>query len=298
MNLCKMLMENGNDVTVFGHASAHMERLKRYAPELHVIENDFGTDIRYEDYLKDVDVVFHLISTTKPSNKDVMKEFTTNVLPTVRLLDACVKTKTKLVYFSSGGTVYGNPRYIPIDEGHRTEPISAYGIHKLTEEKCIEYYGRTYGLDYQILRISNPYGPWQDIHGSQGAIAIFLAKVLCGETIELWGDGSAIRDYIYVDDVMNAVRSLMDYKGMERVFNIGSGKGCSLKELFYHIQKITGIVTSIHQTLARIQDVPANVLDISRIRKETGWEPKVSMDQGIRKMMDMWNPAMKGYFPG
>ena len=168
----------------------------------------------------------------------------------------------------------------------------------MTEEKCIEYYGRTYRLDYQILRISNPYGLWQDIHGSQGAVSIFLAKVLRGETIELWGDGSAIRDYIYVDDVMNAVRSLMDYKGMERVFNIGSGKGCSLKELFYHIQKITGIVPSIHQTSARIQNVPANVLDISRIRKATGWEPEVSIDQGIRKMMNMWDPAKKGYFPG
>lgn len=226
-----------------------------------------------------------------------MAEFTTNVLPTLRLLDACSKVHARLIYFSSGGTIYGVPRYLPIDEGHRTEPISAYGIHKLAVEKCIEYYGRTYGMDYQICRISNPYGAWQDAHGSQGAVAIFLAKALQGETVELWGDGSVIRDYLDVDDLMDGICTLLSYRGDTRVFNFGSGNGTSLKELLYKIQRVTGRPVSVRRLEGRIQDVPANVLDIAQPQKELGWKPQTTLEAGLRKMIAMWDEEQEAFLP-
>ena len=297
MNLCSALVQAGHEVTVYGHASSHTERLQQYLPMVHLITSDFVSEKDFSAYLKDVDVVFHLVSTTRPSNKDVMMEFTTNVLPTIRLLDACAKEQVRLIYFSSGGTVYGVPRYVPIDEGHRTEPISAYGIHKLAEEKCIEYYGRTYGLDYCILRLANPYGAWQAPYGSQGVIAIFLAKALHNEEIEIWGDGSNVRDYIYVDDLMRAVCQILDYSGPERVFNIGSGRGYSLQEILYRIQKVTGKMLHVKHMPGRIQDVPANVLDTTLIQQETGWSPTTKLLDGLGLMHDMWNEEFQSYYP-
>ena len=296
MNLCDTLLKKGYDVFVYGHRSLHALQIKKYFPSIHFIEGDFSTEADFYGYLREMDLVYHLISTTKPSNKNMMFEFTTNVLPTIRLLDACSKSHARLIYFSSGGTVYGTPRYIPIDEGHRTEPISAYGIHKLTEEKCIEYYGRTYGLDYQILRISNPYGPWQDIHGSQGVIPIFLAKILNGEAIDLWGDGSAIRDYIYVEDLMDAVCRISDYHGAERVFNVGSGEGTSLRQLINDIKMVTDEPVYVNFLPGRIQDVPSNILDTTLINREVGWKSTTSLITGLKKMIGIWDINRKGFF--
>lgn len=297
MNLCRMLRAEGYEVTVYGHDSLHAARMKTYFPDIRLVCGNFAETESFDSFIQGMDIIFHLISTTKPSNRDVMAEFTTNVLPTIRLLEACRKKHVRLIYFSSGGTVYGVPRYLPIDEGHRTEPISAYGIHKLAVEKCIEYYGRTYGMDYQICRISNPYGAWQDAHGSQGAVAIFLAKALQGETVELWGDGSVIRDYLDVDDLMDGICTLLSYRGDTRVFNFGSGNGTSLKELLYKIQRVTGRPVSVRRLEGRIQDVPANVLDIAQPQKELGWKPQTTLEAGLRKMIAMWDEEQEAFLP-
>lgn len=110
------------------------------------VQGNFVFETDFSDLLDGVDIVFHLISTTNPANQDALEEFQSNVVPTIRLLDACVKKGIRVIYFSSGGTVYGIPRYLPIDEEHRMDPISLYGIQKLSIEKCLEYYGWMYGL--------------------------------------------------------------------------------------------------------------------------------------------------------
>jgi len=259
-------------------------------PGIQVLTGDFVRDGIPDTVLDAADVVFHLVSTTKPANRDVLKEFETNVVPTVRLLEACASRHLRLIYFSSGGTVYGVPRYVPIDEGHRTEPISAYGIHKLSVEKCIEYYGRTYGLDYDILRISNPYGRFQNPRASQGAMAVFMARAILGQPIEIWGDGSVIRDYIDVDDVMDACMKVLSYRGTYRIFNIGSGQGHSLQHMVYHIEREVGAKIDARYRASRIQDVPANILDSTLAKQELGWMPSVGFSDGIHKMYQLWNP--------
>ena len=293
-HLCKCLLENDYDVCVYGRHIEHLDCLKKMGIEFDFVQDDFVNWNRFDELLRDVDFVFHLISTTNPSNQYIFFDIQSNVLPTIKLLDSCKKNKIeKLIYFSSGGTVYGIPRYIPIDEGHRTQPISPYGIHKLTIEKCIEYYGRSHDLNYAILRISNPYGAGQNPMANQGAIAVFLAKAIMDQAINVWGSGNVIRDYIFIDDVIEACIKTMQYEGNKCIFNIGSGKGYSLNEIIYKMQKQLGKIVQVNYLPGRIQDVPENILDIKLMEKEMKWKPKVSINDGITSMIDRWDNHTK-----
>lgn len=290
IHLCKKLYEQGYEVTVYNRSSTRLELLKKRFSKFKIIEKDFSIEKDFNNILTNVDIVFHLISTTNPANKNVLYDFESNVLPTIRLLDACIKKKIeKFIYFSSGGTVYGVPRYTPIDEGHRTDPISPYGIHKLAVEKCIEYYGLSYDLNFNILRISNPYGEEQNPFANQGVIAVFLAKALLGQSIEIWGNGNVIRDYIFVDDVIDACVRVISYKGNRKIFNIANGIGYSLNELIYIMQKQIKKIINVKYLEERVQDVPVNILDISLAQKELEWQPHICLEEGIAKMVDAWD---------
>lgn len=294
-NLCRNLLKKHYQVVVFAKCTMHLKEMSVMFPEISCINGDFSCEKDFSNLLEGVDIVFHLISTTNPGNKNVLFDFESNVLPTIRFLDACVARKIRVVYFSSGGTVYGSSRYLPIDEGHRTEPISAYGIQKLTIEKCFEYYGRTYGLDYIVFRISNPYGMYQNPLANQGVIAVFLSRALLGQTIEVWGDGSSIRDYIYVDDVMTACLNIMHYTGEFKIFNVGSGKGYSLHEIIYIMRHQLDIVVDVRYLSSRIQDVSTNILDNSLLKRELHWNLQVDLEQGMRKMLASWDTKTKTF---
>lgn len=289
INLCKALMAKGYNVSVASRQGERLSRLEKLFPTINIVPIDFTLAVEWHEILKNIDVVYHMISTTNPSNKDLFYDFSSNVLPTIKLLEACVESSVEVVYFSSGGTVYGLPRYLPIDEKHRTEPISAYGIHKLSVEKCLEYYGRTYGMKYRILRISNPYGAYQDCNRNQGVIAVFLSRILKRECIEIWGSGNAIRDYVYIDDVVALCLNLLNYKGGEKIFNVGCGKGYSLKEVIDILKYKINDSIQVKYLSSRIQDVPANVLDISLAENELNWKPRVSLNEGIDKMVRLWD---------
>jgi UDP-glucose 4-epimerase len=289
MNLCCQLYNNGIKIKVYSRGKGYYEYMKKIYTEIEYVCGEFSFESEFEQLVDDVDIIFHLISSTRPSNMMMIKEFNDNVIPTVKLLDACVLKKKKVIYFSSGGTVYGNPRYIPIDEYHRTDPISPYGIQKLTTEKIIEYYGRTFGLDYRILRISNPYGQFQSPNSNQGIIAVFLSRVLSDKYIEVWGDGSNIRDYIYVDDLIDACIRVMNYNGKERIFNISSGIGYSIMELIDVIKRNVSNTIELKILEARVQDVSTNILSNKIAQLELDWSPSWSLDKGVKDMIDMWN---------
>ena len=206
-NLCHELLENKHDVIIYNRASERLQEFGRRFPMVKVVKGELENEKDFIRILKHIDVVFYLISTTTPANRDLTWEFQSNIIPVIPLLHACAELGIRFIFFSSGGTVYGVPEFIPITEEHRTFPISPYGIQKLTLEKCIEYYGYVYDLDYIVLRITNPYGAYQDPTKKQGAIAVFLAQAMMGETIELWGDGSVVRDYLFVKDLMKACSS-------------------------------------------------------------------------------------------
>lgn len=234
-----------------------------------------------------------MISTTKPSNLDPYSEFTDNVLPTINLLESVKKSSElkKIIFISSGGTVYGIPEKLPITEEHDCNPISLYGIQKLTIENLFFYYHHQYGLNYQSIRLSNPYGPGQPAYSNQGVIANFLRKAILDEPIEIWGTGNVIRDFIYISDVLEACKACMNYSGNQTVFNIGSSQGASLIQIIGYIENILNKKVEIVFKEGRKQDVPANVLDISLARRELNWRPEIELPQGIRLMFSSWSAS-------
>ncbi len=188
----------------------------------------------------------------------------------------------RIVFISSGGTVYGVPKTIPISEEHSTYPTSSYGITKLAIEKYLDLYRSLHGLEYVTLRLANPYGVGQRLDAQQGAIAVFLARALRGEEISIWGDGSVIRDYIYVDDAIDAMVRSADVNIQGGcVVNIGAGVGYSINEILSAIEKVTGRRTNKKYVEGRTYDVPANVLDISAAARLLGWTPKISLEEGL-----------------
>ncbi len=285
-HVCEALLAEGHEVTVFDRAGApNLERLKQKGVTLCI--GDFFHQVDIQRALQNQEVLFHLLSTTVPqtSIEDPARDVETNVVGTLRLLDAVRKTSIKKIIFpSSGGTVYGVPHEIPIKEDHPTNPTSSYGIGKLIIEKYLNMYWTLYGLDYCVLRIANAYGERQRPTATQGVIPVFLERGLRNQEITVWGDGSVIRDYIHVTDIARALTKVVTYSGGTKIFNIGSGQGHNLKEVIHIIESITGRQIQVKYTDARSFDVPINVLDITRAGNDLKWTPTVSLQEGIARM--------------
>ncbi len=233
--------------------------------------------------LADVDVVFHLASATVPStsNLDPIADVQSNLVGTLRLLQAMQATGVRrIVFFSSGGTVYGNPDVVPVPETHALRPISSYGVVKASIESYLGMYGQLGVIDPMVLRPSNPYGPRQSTSGVQGAIGAFLRCAREGRPVTLWGDGGTVRDYLYVDDLVElaVTAGLSDATG---VYNAGSGEGHSLLEICRLIGDITGRPLEVRHEPGRSFDVRRIVLDVRRARDRFGWSPQVSLADGI-----------------
>lgn len=238
--------------------------------------------------LREVDTVYHLISTTCPtnSNRNTAVEIEENLVSTIHFLDACVEAEVpKVVFLSSGGTVYGKEHTGVCREEEEAFPITVYGVQKLGIEKILYLYHHMHGLDYRIVRLSNPYGPYQRPDGVQGAITTFTWRVLRGETIEVYGDGSVVRDYIYIDDAIEGILRIADGQGSFRLYNLGSGTGHSLQEALQVIAKVTEKVPQVIYKAGRPVDVPINILDISRFRQNFGCFEPIGLEEGVRRLV-------------
>lgn len=287
-HLCTALVAAGHQVTAFD-----LSPVNGSWPAIDGVTwlaGDFTDPAATAAALGDADQVIHLISGTHPktSNDNPLRDLQNNVGATLQLLDAIVQRPSppSVIFLSSGGTVYGIPRSIPIPESHPTDPLCAYGIGKLGIEKYLALYQRLHGLNYRVLRLANPYGEHQSPHTGQGVIPAFLWKALQGEPLEIWGDGSVVRDYLYIGDVIRAVVAAMDYCGSERLFNIGSGGGHSLNDLVDTVRELLGRDVSCRYLPARACDVPINILDVSRARVELGWRATTPLSAGMARLLE------------
>jgi UDP-glucose 4-epimerase len=281
-HLVDRLLAEGHHLRVF---DKYEERYRKPLPQVDYRFGDFGNRGLLSEALAGIDTVFHLISTSLPktSNDDPAYDVQSNVIESLFLLEKCVELGVrKVVFISSGGTVYGRPVQLPIAENGSTDPECSYGITKLTIEKYMALYHQLYGLDYVVVRPSNPYGSRQNPLGIQGAIPVFLGKAARGEPIEIWGDGTVVRDYLYIDDLVVGICQAAYYCGAEKIFNLGSGKGYSLNELVRIIESVTGRALPVIYKESRNFDIPEIVLDVSRAKKELGWQPRMDMEAGIR----------------
>jgi UDP-glucose 4-epimerase len=295
-HVAERLLRDGHTVRIFDKLNVDESNIAGFRRDVSLITGDFTNASDVESALRDMDIVFHFIGTTLPqsSTENPAYDIETNVLASVRMLDGCVKHGVKRIMFSSsGGTVYGIPERTPIPEDHPNNPICSYGITKLAVEKYIALYHRLHGLEYRIVRFANPYGPRQKTLSSQGAVAVFLGNVLANRPITIWGDGTVRRDYIYIGDAVDACVRVSMGEFPSGIYNVGSGRAVQLNELVETIRNVTGKTVDIKHTQGRKIDVPVNVLDISRISAALGWRPETSLADGIRKTWQwlMGNPA-------
>jgi len=286
-HLCEQLIVAGHDVTVFHQPGASNKNLLQIESKLRIIEGNFNNVNDITKAVQGVELVVHLVSATLPGNSFLNPTYDVqmNVISSIQLFDQCVKANVKKVIFvSSGGTVYGIPTEQPIKETHALDPISPYGISKLAIEKYLAMYHYHFGLDYTILRLSNPFGPRQEPTRGQGVIATWISKIRQGEPVEIWGNGEIVRDYLYIDDAVSAISMVASNDSQHKVFNVGSGKGHSLLDLHKLIQEQLGKPVQIVFRDMQKVDVPVNVLDIGLINQHLGWSPQVDIADGVRKL--------------
>jgi UDP-glucose 4-epimerase len=278
------LLAAGHSIRVFERPRVAAYRNFNQNENVEWSTGDFLSIHDVNDAIHGMDVVLHLVSFTLPktSNDDLVYDVQTNLISTIQLLNAMVANKVKkIVFISSGGTVYGTPQYLPVDERHPTDPMVSYGITKLAIEKYILMFRKLHQMDAKILRVTNPYGPRQRVETAQGAVAAFLHRAIQKQPIEIWGDGSVTRDYIYIDDVADAFLRAVEHYSEETVFNISSGIGTSLNQLVKIMEDVLGVTIERKYLAARGFDVPANVLNNDLAAGKLGWSPQVTLQDGI-----------------
>ena len=283
------MLEAGWAVRILDPNCIGNPNLAHVASQVELIDSDFGNQTVAEVALKGVDALLHYASTTTPisANSNEIYDVESNLLNTLSLFHSAIKCGvSRLIFSSSGGTVYGPASEIPISEGHPCQPISSHAIVKRAIESYIQLLSREHGLKYTILRYANPYGPRQKPDGAQGVIAVFAGKIMARQPIDVWGDGSVIRDYIFIDDLVRAtMMALNSDQAVNEIFNIGSGVGLSIREIISLVEAITGIeaIENVHP--ARIFDIPVNVLNIERATKKMSWVPMISMQEGLHRTL-------------
>ncbi len=280
----KLAEDKSNVVTLVDARDSFFDPHRRL--NLNAIYNlfEFSEKSDFDRLLEGQEIVYHLFSSSNPtkSNINIPFELRDNVLTTSLFLEACVRQGIKKVIFlSSGGTVYGCEVACPISEDSLTRPITSYGVQKITIENLLYLYNYTHGLDYRIVRLSNPYGPYQRPNGQLGVVTTFIYKALKHETIHVYGDGSVVRDFIYIDDAISGIINIVN--GTTKLFNLGSGSGTSIKQILRQIEQSLNIELNTVFEKARSVDVPINYLDISRYAGIFGCPVTVSLSEGILK---------------
>jgi UDP-glucose 4-epimerase len=288
-HVVREFLEHGLAVRIFDRPRSSAVTMPNRNENLQTIAGDFLNKMDLLRALEGISTVVHLISTTVPQNsfENPVHDVETNLVGTLRLLEAMREQGVRRILFiSSGGAVYGEPEYLPIDERHPTNPIVPYGISKLAIEKFLLMAAHTEELNPTILRVSNPYGDGQRIEKAQGVLTLFLYRALAGLPLEIWGDGEVRRDFLYVGDVAKAFVKALGYSGPERIMNIGSGGGMSINEMVQKISEITGCKAQVTRKPARCFDTPTSLLCNGLAKKELAWEPQVSINEGIQIAAD------------
>lgn len=284
-NLVERLVTEGHRVRVYDRSPSRLHVLDQ---KVEYQNGSFSDITSISQVLHDIDIVFHLISGSIPSTSNLSPadDVRDNLVDTIGLLECMRKIGvTRIVYMSSGGTIYGDSSKDLINEEHSLNPNCSYGIVKLAVEKYLEMYQRLYDFDPVILRVSNPYGPWQSKVGVHGLIGTLLSKVISNEQIEIWGDGEVVRDYIYISDVIEACINVIGSKSTG-IFNIGSGAGHSVNEVLKMVAEVTQSKLDVKYSKRRDLDVKKVVLDISKAKKMLNWAPRIAIKDGIKTQND------------
>ena len=281
--LIKNLLDRGCEVSVLDR---HPSDDVQYAPARWSI-GDFRDQSLLRATLDGVSVAYHLVASTVPGDQQVdsARELNEDVVGTIQFIDACVTSDVRRIVFSSSSSVYGIQDELPIKESALTNPISSHGIHKLTIEKFLLLAKHLHGIDVRILRISNPYGPGQNLAGRQGFIAIAIGKIMSGADLTLRDEGRAIRDFIFIDDLARALELAGLRDEIPSILNIGLGEGHSLTEVIQLMSDLLGYPVKTVNIESRRVDIPASVLDVALAARVLDLGPVVGLRAGILKTL-------------
>lgn len=286
MSLVDQLLANGVEVSVLDH--------KACPPALHGRvrwhQGDFKDEALLRRALVDADVAYHLVSSTVPGDDQVsvVAELSDNIFSTIRFIDTCIALGVPRIVFVSSSSVYGLQEATPIPETAATNPISSHGIHKLTIEKYLLLYRFDHDIDVRIIRLSNPYGPGQNLLGRQGFVAIAVGRIISGDTILLRAGGTPIRDFIFIDDVTRALVLAAAMDDVPPILNLGTGEGHSLAEVIRTIGDLLGRQLPTVDGPLRKADIPTSVLDVSLIRHTLDFSPSISLRRGLELSLRNW----------
>lgn len=285
-NLARRLHEIGAQVTGFGRSTGALADLP-----IRFVRGDAHAPEAMAGLFEGQHHAVYLLGTTTPasSNADMAYDVRSNLLVALAALEAAASAGVeRFVLISSGGTVYGPDAEVPTPETAPTDPICSYGIVKLAIEKYLRLFETSHGMMGLTLRVANPYGPHQRTGKGQGVIGAFIERTLRGQALQIWGDGSVRRDYVFVDDLVDAILASFAYAGNQRVFNIGSGTSRDLNEVVASLRALDPRV-EVHYQPARSVDVPVSQLAIDRAVAELGWRPGTQWQDGIGRTYDWFS---------
>ena len=271
------------------------ERFRKPLPDVEYIYADYSDIGVIKRAVADCDSVFHLahVGTPATSAGQADQEVLTSITAFVRMLEWLKGGMVdRFIFFSSGGAVYGRPDKIPVPEDFKGWPVSPYGVAKLSMEHYLHMFALLNNLQYQIIRPSNPYGPRQNYMGLQGVIPIFMYRMLTNTPIEVWGDGSSRKDYIYVRDLARAAAALLESSRVNETFNIGTGTGVSLNELIRLIAAACGKEGEVSYLPQQSQDVLEIILSCEKMKSIGGWSAEVPIERGLSLTYDWMKAAL------
>jgi UDP-glucose 4-epimerase len=292
-----LMLRDGHEVVLTHRGEIQVEFPSQYRNAITWVPLDIAR-ADWARVLDGIDIVHHYAWSSIPAtaNADPEADLTGNVAPTLRLLEAARKQikPPRIVFASSGGTVYGRVRKLPVPEDHPLAPITAYGVGKATVELYMGCYRTLHGLDCRIGRIANPFGAGQNTQRGQGAVTAFLQAALAERPIEIWGNGEAIRDYIHIADAAaGLVRlALAPSTNSPMIYNIGSGHGISLNGIVAELELSLGRHLYVQRLPGRAFDVPVSVLDVTLGLEQLQWAANLSFPEGVgRALQDLRRKA-------
>ncbi len=283
-HLVDLLLVSSWDVTVLDLTHRRFDPIPG---AVNFVQGDCSSEYLLRECVARSDVVFHLAWTGihETSNRDPVADIKTNLVSSISLLEICrTENVERIVFLSSGGTVYGSAKTLPIPVDHPLEPNTSYGITKLAVEKYLKMYFHLHGLEYAILRPSVPFGPRQNPLAHQGAVAIFLYRVAYGLPITIFGNGQTTRDFFYIEDLARAmVAAAVCPLDAQRIFNVGGKESFSLNQLLQEIESTVGKKAIINYANARTFDASHIKLDTHITEQHLQWMPQYSLSEGLSK---------------